>query len=158
MVSLSSRTWSYSLSEARKMSEVTFSKQWIHFRRSDFWPPTSTILMAWKENKGRFSTVCTVLKDRNSSRPQYPISKQHWKYNCPHEVLQMSVWALSPQCDGLDSEGVVVDASSGESNSQHVLFCGDIVQGGDSVKIVHVAEAQKSKKVFHRSSLIHFCV
>ena len=26
------------------MIEVTFSKQWIHFRRSDLWPPTSTIL------------------------------------------------------------------------------------------------------------------
>lgn len=24
--------------------EVTFSKQWIHFLRSDLWPPTSTIL------------------------------------------------------------------------------------------------------------------
>ena len=24
--------------------EVTFSKQWIHLRRSDRWPPTSTIL------------------------------------------------------------------------------------------------------------------
>ncbi|KPP60073.1 hypothetical protein Z043_121954 [Scleropages formosus] len=30
------RTWSYSLREARKMSDVTFSKQWIHFLRSDF--------------------------------------------------------------------------------------------------------------------------
>lgn len=40
----SSRTWSYSLSEAKKMSDVTFSKQWIHFLLSDFWPPTSTIL------------------------------------------------------------------------------------------------------------------
>lgn len=24
--------------------DVTFSKQWIHFLRSDLWPPTSTIL------------------------------------------------------------------------------------------------------------------
>lgn len=39
-----------------------------------------------------------------------------------------------------------MDARSGESNSQHILFCGDIVHGGDSVEIVHVAEAQKGKK------------
>ena len=26
------------------MRAITFSKQWIHFLRSDFWPPTSTIL------------------------------------------------------------------------------------------------------------------
>ena len=26
------------------MIDVTFSKQWIHFLRSDRWPPTSTIL------------------------------------------------------------------------------------------------------------------
>lgn len=25
--------------------EVTFSKQWIHFLRSERWPPTSTILV-----------------------------------------------------------------------------------------------------------------
>ena len=40
----SNRIWSYSESATRKMMEVTFSKQWIHFRRSDLWPPTSTIL------------------------------------------------------------------------------------------------------------------
>lgn len=39
-----------------------------------------------------------------------------------------------------------MDARGGESNSQHVLFCGDIVQAGDSVKVVHVAETQKGKK------------
>ena len=32
------------LRATRKMMEVTFSKQWIHFRRSDRCPPTSTIL------------------------------------------------------------------------------------------------------------------
>ena len=26
------------------MRAITFSKQWIHFFRSDLWPPTSTIL------------------------------------------------------------------------------------------------------------------
>jgi len=33
------------------MSDVTFSKQWIHFRLSDFWPPTSTILRGKKSGK-----------------------------------------------------------------------------------------------------------
>src|SRR6218665_1189142 len=31
----STSTWSYSLSATRNMIDVTFSKQWIHFRRSD---------------------------------------------------------------------------------------------------------------------------
>lgn len=44
----STRNWSYSLSAARNMMEVTFSKQWIHFLLSDLWPPTSTILMGTK--------------------------------------------------------------------------------------------------------------
>lgn len=34
--------------------EVTFSKQWIHFRRSDRWPPTSTIL----RQENRISPTC----------------------------------------------------------------------------------------------------
>lgn len=29
------------------MRAITFSKQWIHFFRSDLWPPTSTILPEW---------------------------------------------------------------------------------------------------------------
>ena len=40
----STNTWSYSLKATRNMMDVTFSKQWIHFLRSDLWPPTSTIL------------------------------------------------------------------------------------------------------------------
>lgn len=40
----STRTWSYSLRATRNMMEVTFSKQWIHFLRSERCPPTSTIL------------------------------------------------------------------------------------------------------------------
>lgn len=43
----SKRIWSYSLSATKKIIDVTFSKQWIHFRLSDLWPPTSTILW-WK--------------------------------------------------------------------------------------------------------------
>ena len=40
----SKRIWSYSDKATKKMIDVTFSKQWIHFLRSDLWPPTSTIL------------------------------------------------------------------------------------------------------------------
>lgn len=39
-----------------------------------------------------------------------------------------------------------MDACGGEPNSQHVLFCGDIVQGCDSVQIIHVAEAEIGQK------------
>ena len=39
----SSTRWRlYSAREAMKMMEDTCSKQWIHFLRSDLWPPTST--------------------------------------------------------------------------------------------------------------------
>jgi hypothetical protein len=37
------RLWSYPLRETRNRIAVTSWKQWIHFRRSDFWPPTSII-------------------------------------------------------------------------------------------------------------------
>lgn len=53
----------------------------------------------------------------------------------------------SPQRDGLDGEGVVVDACGGESHPQHVLLRGDVVQGGDPVQVVHVAEAGEGRKV-----------
>ena len=44
----SNRIWSYSLKATKKIIEVTFSKQWIHFLLSDRCPPTSTILkMRW---------------------------------------------------------------------------------------------------------------
>lgn len=45
----STRTWSYSLKATRNMMDVTFSKQWIHFLRSDRCPPTSTILRRKEE-------------------------------------------------------------------------------------------------------------
>lgn len=35
-----------------------------------------------------------------------------------------------------------MDARGGESNSQHVLFRGDVVLGGDAVQIIHVAERE----------------
>jgi len=50
----STKTWSYSLSATRNIIEVTFSKQWIHFLRSDRWPPTSTIL---RRRETRFKII-----------------------------------------------------------------------------------------------------
>ena len=44
VVSSSCRTWSYSLIATQKIIAVTSSKQWIHFFRSDLWPPTSNNL------------------------------------------------------------------------------------------------------------------
>lgn len=38
-----------------------------------------------------------------------------------------------------------MDACSGESNSQHVLLCGDIVWGGNAVQVTHVAEREIKK-------------
>lgn len=42
-VSSSKSSWSYSEMATRKRMVVTFSKQWIHFFRSDRWPPTSNM-------------------------------------------------------------------------------------------------------------------
>lgn len=39
-------TWSYSERATQKMIEVTASKQWIHFLRSERCPPTSNMLWA----------------------------------------------------------------------------------------------------------------
>lgn len=48
-----------------------------------------------------------------------------------------------------------MDARGGESNSQHVLFRGDVVLGGDAVQIIHVAEREtrwgrREKKILQR--------
>ena len=51
VVSSSCSTWSYSDMATQKMMAVTSSKQWIHFLRSDRWPPTSNNLKR-KINKG----------------------------------------------------------------------------------------------------------
>ena len=39
-----------------------------------------------------------------------------------------------------------MDACGGESNSQHVLFCGDVVLDGDAIQITHVAEREGGGK------------
>lgn len=48
----------------------------------------------------------------------------------------------SPERDGPDREGVVVDARGGEPNPQHVLLCGDVVGGSDALQVAHVAERE----------------
>lgn len=46
-----------------------------------------------------------------------------------------------------------MDARSGESNSQHILFGGDIVWGGNAVQVIHVAEREdKKERMFHNKS------
>lgn len=44
VVSSSNKTWSYSLTAVMNIIDSTLSKQWIHFRRSERWPPTSNTL------------------------------------------------------------------------------------------------------------------
>lgn len=46
----SNKIWSYSERATKNIIEVTFSKQWIHFRLSDLCPPTSTIL-GWSKRE-----------------------------------------------------------------------------------------------------------
>lgn len=41
-----------------------------------------------------------------------------------------------------------MDARGGESNSQHVLFCGDVFRGRDAVQITHVAEKREGREEF----------
>ena len=59
----SKRIWSYSDRATRKIIEVTFSKQWIHFRLSDLWPPTSTILQEVTVNIGLYLTYVNIFQD-----------------------------------------------------------------------------------------------
>lgn len=56
-----------------------------------------------------------------------------------------------PEGDLLHSEGIIVDACGGESDSQHVLRCGDVVWGCDTVQICHIA-----KKNMQHNSVLHF--
>ena len=51
VVSSSWRTWSYSDMATQKMMAVTSSKQWIHFFRSERWPPTSNNLFHPEEHR-----------------------------------------------------------------------------------------------------------
>lgn len=57
----SSSTWSYSLSATQKMIDVTASKQWIHLRRSERCPPTSTRWIESSPMRKWVSMMPTVL-------------------------------------------------------------------------------------------------
>lgn len=49
-----------------------------------------------------------------------------------------------PEGDLLHAEGVIVDACGGESDSQHVLGCWDVVWGRDTVQICHIAKKKNA--------------
>ena len=66
VVSSSCRTWSYSDMATQKMIAVTSSKQWIHFFRSERWPPTSNNL----EKKGKHVNWVTYFQtDKKFKKP-----------------------------------------------------------------------------------------
>lgn len=65
----STRTWSYSLRATKNMMDVTFSKQWIHFLRSDLCPPTSTIL-GRRQATQRAAVACSSAPFPRSTWPQ----------------------------------------------------------------------------------------
>lgn len=61
-LSHSTSTWSYSERATKNMIDVTFSKQCIHFRRSDLWPPTSTILKFFQKISNYFTNLsCQII-------------------------------------------------------------------------------------------------
>ena len=88
--------------------DVTFSKQWIHFRRSDLCPPTSTIL---------HRAVTSLFFSR------------------PTPVL--------PKDDVLQIERIFDDACGWHSNSEHVLFCGEITGRGYSFDTIQITEERR---------------
>lgn len=59
--SSSARTRSYPDRATQKMMAVTPSKQWIHFLRSDRWPPTSNILQKKRTNRNIATAEITKL-------------------------------------------------------------------------------------------------
>ena len=67
-VSSSNRSGSYSEIATRKRIVVTFSKQWIHFLRSDRWPPTSNMRYVSSPMMKVVSVMPVVLtRDRSTS-------------------------------------------------------------------------------------------
>lgn len=77
-------TWSYSLNATQKMMDVTDSKQWIHFFRSERWPPTSNILVIIKEVKIHLS-IClqNKKKEKRSSSNLLYVQLTHGE-SCLH--------------------------------------------------------------------------
>lgn len=81
-------SWSYSLNATQKMMDVTDSKQWIHFLRSDLCPPTSNILYGTKSK-----ISCEPLFSRFYRLPDRPwsilihpvpcLAQTYCIFNCP---------------------------------------------------------------------------
>lgn len=79
VVSSSWRTWSYSLIATQKIIAVTSSKQWIHFLRSDLWPPTSNNLKLrqWTSQYGghRMDIIHTTSAEHESSSARHELDE-----------------------------------------------------------------------------------
>lgn len=115
------RAWSYSLRATRKMMEVTFSKQWIHFRLSDFWPPTSTILQKQE------------VLNYKMGHSQSSIFSPPYNY-------------LLPEYDCLEVKDVLNDACGWNSDSQNILNSWQVKGCRYSVKVIEVTSKQKKIK------------
>jgi len=105
VVSSSCRTWSYSLIATQKMIAVTSSKQWIHFLRSDLWPPTSNSLkhvrdMATRCTLSHQLDVCCGINGRHRAMPltwsQNVIRHLHYKIYNIKIFRRRCCW--TPQC------------------------------------------------------------
>lgn len=51
---------------------------------------------------------------------------------------------IVPEGNFLHTEGVVIDACGGESDSEHILGCGDEVWGRNTVQICHIAKKKSN--------------
>lgn len=75
-VSSSNKTWSNSDSDATKTTALTLSKQWIHFRLSLRWPPTSNL--SQEQECGVSCTYQVVAIAACTSRLPYPLYQILW--------------------------------------------------------------------------------
>ena len=71
--------WSYSDKATRNMIDVTFSKQWIHLRRSDRWPPTSTIRKMTDSRSNGYSMI--PANHTNAARQTLPQARHGETYD-----------------------------------------------------------------------------
>ena len=94
------------------MIEVTFSKQWIHFRRSDLCPPTSTILQRER--------------DTNTCR----------------EMLRWTCGECSPKDDILQIERILDDTRRRHTDSKNILLGGQITWYRNSIDTIQIARRE----------------
>lgn len=79
VVSSSCNTWSYSDIATQKIIAVTSSKQWIHFLRSDLWPPTSNSL---QENWVSFLFLVLIGRNCSGFYTWFITLSDYWKNIC----------------------------------------------------------------------------